>query len=314
MSLLCVDKISEHYRVDLMPEGGDLGVAYAGLASVVLLAVLEVGLTRLHHAARLAGAELAHRRQDEREATRERQSRRDRIEAILQSEDQPEIVFQPIVSLAAGLTVGYEALSRFRLGRPDVLFAEAHQVGLGVELELKALRLAMAVRAELPDQTAYVSVNCSPTTLLAPGFTRLVEDHDLGRLVVELTEQLPIEEYGPFRATIGWLRDRGVQLAVDDAGAGYASLQHIVHLEPDIIKLDMTFTQRICTDPVTRTMVGALISFATAVDAAVVAEGVETSAQLDVLRDLGAGYGQGYLFGRPQPATCWRPVPATARR
>jgi EAL domain-containing protein (putative c-di-GMP-specific phosphodiesterase class I) len=125
---------------------------------------------------------------------------------------------------------------------------------------------------------------------------------DPRRTVVEVTEHAAIENYRSFQDAVDGLRKDGVRLAVDDAGAGYASFRHILQLSPDIIKLDLTLTRDIDHDRARRAMASALIAFAKETDAEIVAEGIETEAELETLIGLGTRYGQGYHLGRPGPA------------
>jgi EAL domain-containing protein (putative c-di-GMP-specific phosphodiesterase class I) len=212
------------------------------------------------------------------------------------------MAFQPIVDLADGSVVGFEALARFTLGpdRPaDVWFAEAEAVGLGREAEAAALRSALAHLDRLPLGT-YLSVNASPLTAASPFLEGLLAD--VGeRVVVEITEHAPVQDYDVFCDALDGLRARGVRIAVDDAGAGFASLTRILRLMPDFIKLDVVLTRGIDTDDTRRQLASALSSFASGVGAAIIAEGIETKAELDALRELGVPYGQGFLLARPAP-------------
>jgi len=213
------------------------------------------------------------------------------------------VVFQPIVS-GDGTIDGVEALSRFLLEphrSPDEWFAEAAEVGLAVALEMLAIREALAQLDDLPD--GYLAVNVSPATLLALDPTDLCTDRsDLpARLVLELTEHIVIEAYGPLRAAIDELRRSGIRIAVDDAGAGYSSLQHILEIRPDFIKLDRSMVAGIARDPIRRALVSAVTDFSSKIGADVIAEGVEDTADLHVLRAVGVRWVQGYLLARPGP-------------
>lgn len=213
-----------------------------------------------------------------------------------------EIVLQPIVDLASSRLVGVEALSRFcgppHQG-PDRWFADAERVGLGPELELCAMAKALALLDVVPDPLL-LSVNVGPVTLSDPRFAELVARSDMHRIVVELTEHLPVENYQSLTAVAARLRDEGIRLAVDDAGAGYASFAHIVNLVPEFIKLDRVLIADIDTDPLRHALAGALVGFAHQSGALVVAEGIETAGELDALRRLGVDYGQGFHLARPQ--------------
>jgi EAL domain-containing protein (putative c-di-GMP-specific phosphodiesterase class I) len=224
--------------------------------------------------------------------------------------DNEEIVsvYQPIFDLNSGKPAGYEALSRFT-GKPErgplQWFAEADEVGLGFDLEIAAASFAMRVAsAHLDEQLArgFLSVNASPATLLTEGFAEtLGEGFPPDRVVVEVTEHARIEDYAEFKQAFSGLRSQGVRLAVDDVGAGYASLRHILSLEPDVIKLDLSLTRDIESDRRKRALAAALISFAAETESTVVAEGIETEPELDALVTLGAQLGQGYHLVRPGP-------------
>lgn len=211
------------------------------------------------------------------------------------------VVLQPIVELSGGRVVAAEALSRFAVEphrSPDVWFAEAAAVGLGVELELAAIRAALARLGALPAH-ARLSVNVSPAALLAPGLAEAIAAVPGTRLALELTEHAPVADYAALEAALTGLRTSGVQLVIDDAGAGYATLKHVLDLRPDVIKLDLTLTRDIDTDPVRRALAGALVAFGREIGAIIVAEGIETRAELESLRTLGVTHGQGYYVARP---------------
>ena len=208
-------------------------------------------------------------------------------------------VFQPIVELRSGGVVGYEALTRFPDGeRPDVLFEYAARIGVGQELEAATLQSAVEAAAELRGN-AYLSVNVSPEFLLSGTPARILRG--VARPVaVELTEHVPIDDYEAIRiaaANFG----RPIRLVVDDAGAGFASLRHVLELRPDTVKLDLGLVRHIDADPARQALVAGMVHFAERGHFALVAEGVETSEERETLVSLGVAYGQGYLFGRPMP-------------
>ena len=228
-------------------------------------------------------------------------ARRGLIETIL-AERRYRVVGQPIVALETRRIVGLEALARFADGAtrpPNLWFAEAHAVGLGIELELALIEAAIAKLPDLPP-AAWLSVNASPRTAMSGGFARLIRAAGRARrLVLEVTEHAEVDDYDALCAALAPLRRIGMRVSIDDAGAGFASLSHIRHLEPDIIKLDLSLTRDIDTDEVRGALAESLARFATRIGAQIVAEGVETPAEAEALRRVGIGYGQGYLFGRP---------------
>lgn len=214
-----------------------------------------------------------------------------------------EPVLQPIIRLGSGEIIGYEALARFPLvpsRPPNVWFQHAAQIGLGEALELLAIERAMESFDKFPAGVS-LSVNASPETLCSPRLMEMVLGAPADRLIVELTEHAEIADYPGFNGAVKGLRECGVRLAVDDAGAGFASLRHILDVRPEIIKLDMTLTRHIHRDAARRALASALADFAVNLDADVIAEGIEVQEELDELLALGIEYGQGYLLGRPAP-------------
>ena len=211
------------------------------------------------------------------------------------------ILFQPIVRTSDGQVVGAEALARFSDGRPaDRWFGDAAAVGLGVELELLAINLALQQAREHLPEDVYVSVNVSPATMTSEHLRAVVEAH--GRpAVIEMTEHIPVEESAELISSLAWARSAGVRIAADDAGNGYAGLCHLLRLAPDIIKLDRALVTGVDTDPAKRALIVAVTGFASEIGAEVVAEGVESEAELLTLAGAGVDGVQGYLLGRPAP-------------
>jgi EAL domain-containing protein (putative c-di-GMP-specific phosphodiesterase class I)/CheY-like chemotaxis protein len=240
-------------------------------------------------------------------AREERARARARIRSVMERWGL-EIAFQPIVELDSRTVVGHEALSRFAPSPkrgPAEWFAEAHQVGLGVELELFAIRMACE-RSRLLPQDSFMAVNVSPITALRPDLLELLDCAHVDHVVLEVTEHAPVEDYPRFRVAVGRMRQHGARLAIDDAGAGFASLRHILELNAELIKLDGSLTHSLESDPRRRSLAAALIEFGRESGAAVLAEHIESELQLCELRRLGVTYGQGYHLGRPQAV----PAPA----
>ena len=213
-----------------------------------------------------------------------------------------KIHYQPIWSLQSRSIAGSEALARFALEpqrTPDLWFAEAAAVGRVVELDSAVARLALD--AETPDEV-FLAINLSPETILADRLGSILQDRIASRVVVEVTEHSPVGDYPALAERLAEWRDRGVRVAVDDAGSGYASLRHILQLRPDIIKLDISLTRDIDKDAGRRALAAGFVAFAEASGATVVSEGIETRAELDTVIDMGISLGQGYLLGRPAPA------------
>ena len=224
---------------------------------------------------------------------------RQRIEAVLATSAY-RVVYQPVVRLADSCAVGFEALARFErdVESPDWWFGAAAAVGLGTKLELALASCALDGLPRLHGGS-YVAINVSPATLLAPEFRDLVLMHSPQRVVVEITEHSRVDDYRSLGDICAELRAHGVRIAVDDAGAGFSSLRHVLQLQPDLIKLDATITAEIQRKRIHRTLVTAMQTFAHGTASALVAEGVETAETADVLGELGVAYGQGYLWGRP---------------
>jgi EAL domain-containing protein (putative c-di-GMP-specific phosphodiesterase class I) len=225
---------------------------------------------------------------------------RGRIDSFLKGRGLSH-VFQPVFDLTSGQCFGVEALARFSgqpSRTPDVWFAEAHAAGVGVELEVVSVRRALASMPRLPAGIA-LCVNAGPAAMGSDEVCQLVTTCDSRRVVMELTEQVRVDDYPLLSHTLEQLRSLGVRLAIDDTGAGFASLAHILKLAPDLIKLDRELTSGIDHDPVRSALGAALVSFASSTGAEIIAEGIETAGELNALRKLGVRYGQGFLLCRP---------------
>lgn len=212
----------------------------------------------------------------------------------------PRIVVQPIRRIGGGIA-GFEALSRFPaewgIG-PDTAFAEAHDAGLGVELEVAAVRRAIAVADRVE---GCLAVNVSAQALGSPELESLVRDPHSSphRLMLEMSEHSAVDDYDALLRVVGRMRAAGISFAIDDVGAGYSSLQHLVRMAPDVIKLDRSIVTGLAGDRTRTTLVGSLAAFARGCGAHLIAEGVETQGDLVALDELGVPYGQGWHLGRP---------------
>jgi EAL domain-containing protein (putative c-di-GMP-specific phosphodiesterase class I) len=236
-----------------------------------------------------------------------------RIRAVI---DQGRIraVFQPVYRLSDGAITGVESLARFpdcEIRPPSDWFAEAAEVGLGTELELAAAKAALECLPYLPEDIS-LGINLSPATLLSEELEPMIAAVPAGRIVIEVTEHAAVSDYAGLTRALAPLRQR-VRLAIDDVGAGYAGLRHILDLQPDLIKLDMSLVRDIDKDPARRSLALALVAFTSGTDAQIVAEGVETAAELAVLRELGVPKAQGYYLCRPMPLMAARQFLAGAR-
>jgi EAL domain-containing protein (putative c-di-GMP-specific phosphodiesterase class I)/CheY-like chemotaxis protein len=208
-------------------------------------------------------------------------------------------VFQPIVSLRTGNVVGHEALTRFiDETPPDLRFARAAAVGIGFDFELAAIEAAIEAAPSLP-VGGFLSLNVSPGLVVAAGRRlRRILSHSERQLVLEVTEHTPIADYAAFGRAMRRLGD--VELSIDDAGAGYASLRHILELGPAWVKLDITLVRGIDGDPLRQSLVAGLAHFATRSGERLIAEGVERQEEADTLLGIGVEFAQGYLFGKPE--------------
>jgi EAL domain-containing protein (putative c-di-GMP-specific phosphodiesterase class I) len=217
------------------------------------------------------------------------------------TDDGMSIVYQPFATLADRRIVGAEALARFAATPyrpPNEWFAEAESVGRLAVLELSAIARAVTRLDELPPE-AFLSLNISAATAITPECGALLAALPADRIVLEITEHSQVADYDELAAALQPFVDRGGRLAVDDAGAGFAGLQHILRLRPHIIKLDIALTSGIDRDPARRALASSLMQFAGELDATLIAEGIETAEELSVLRDLGVTWGQGYHLARP---------------
>ncbi len=235
--------------------------------------------------------------------------RRDRIVEAIAGRGR-HLALQPIVDIRQGVAIAVEALSRFDSPpAPDGWFADAVSVKLGTDLELACAQSALDAfkRSDLPN---LISVNLSPEALLSPRCAPLLEQVDRSRLIIEITEHAPVEDYAGLTKALAPHREAGALVAIDDAGAGYASFRHILRLTPAFIKVDIALIRDIDIDPVRQALITALSTVADTAGARLIAEGIETQAELDTLLQLGVTLAQGYLLCRP---TTHR-LPSTYRR
>ncbi len=209
-------------------------------------------------------------------------------------------VFQPLVDIEGQLVVGYEALTRFDDGAPpDERFEEAAGVGLRDKLELSTMRAALQAAVVLPDD-AWLNLNVSPDVVISSReLPRLLASANRD-IVLEVTEHVAITDYPRFRAAVARLGPR-IRIAVDDAGAGFSSLRHILELQPAFVKIDRSLVKNIDADEARQALVAGFRHFAGTTGCMLIAEGVETEAELATLRRLDIKFAQGYLLGRPAP-------------
>ena len=207
-------------------------------------------------------------------------------------------VFQPIVRLSDAGILGFEALTRFSdHADPQFRFAEAAALGRGIDLEMATLSAALSAAPALPPGS-WVSVNVSPALVLEGRQLRKLLRTCTIQIVLELTEHDPVKDYAELSAALDQLRP-AARLSVDDAGSGFASLRHVLTLEPDFVKLDQSWVSGIHSDPARQALVAGLGHFAVRTGSLLIAEGIETDPERGMLTELEVDLGQGYLFGRP---------------
>lgn len=211
-------------------------------------------------------------------------------------------VMQPIVDLAEQRTLGYEAFSRGPVGnyhQPAYLLKVANDVGMLWQLERVCRERALEVMKDVPGDML-LFVNIDPDSVFDPELDRLFTDRTLAeRVVLEVTERAGVRDYGLFRRAVDRIRGLGLRVAIDDVGSTYSGLRLISEVEPDLVKLDAEFMQGAPNDMVARELMAAVLEFSRRTQIPAVVEGVETKGQLALVRELGARYAQGYLFGRP---------------
>lgn len=282
-----------------------MSLVYAALVSSALLLLAVIWLSG---ALLLTRRQLRHERRPLHGPAANHEAARQRVEHVLHRREL-DFALQPVIDLDTGRLVGTEALARFRDGRsPDVWLNEAAETGQGLALDKLAFTTAVRLLGRLPAR-CYLSVNATPD-LIADGHLAewLAGQHaPLERLVIEVTEHAKISSYAELHLRLAQLRERGVRIAVDDTGAGYASFNHVLQLRPDIIKIDRSLIVNVTDDAARRSLVTALVLLALDLQATVVAEGVETASELTTLASLGVDCAQGYLLARPSTDhTRWR--------
>ena len=234
------------------------------------------------------------------EAKRALEEKQACIERII-AQTEFTFAYQPIYDFRAQRPIGFEALCRFAsqpYRSPDKWFNEAFDSDRGIRLELAVLEKVLDSYQAFPEDI-FLSINASPATILSGELIALLGKAPMHRVVLELTEHAPVTDYPALCDALAHLRKAGCRLAIDDAGAGFASLQHIIQLKPDVIKLDIGLTRAVDVDPARRALAAALIFFARETDCVIVAEGIETVSELETLKILGVPRGQGYFLGRP---------------
>ena len=226
------------------------------------------------------------------------------LREVLADPARPRLVFQPIVDLRHGVVAGYEALARFD-GEvsfpPDRWFAAADALGLGAELEARVVAAALAARSTLPDG-CFLSVNVRPHLLTEAVLADLLlSSGDLSRIVLELTEHVPVEDGGRLVALLEQLRTAGAAIALDDAGSGYSGLQQLALIRPQFVKLDRALVDHADRDEAKLALAELLGAYAGRLDAWLLVEGIERPEELEAFVRLGVPLAQGFLLARPGP-------------
>ena len=248
------------------------------------------------------------------EALQERRALRTAVDVVLSGAGRHPVL-QPIIDLTTGRVFAAEGLTRFTAASPAQpgasavrspaqWFDDASRLELREDLDLATAEAVLDLLHTVPEDVA-VTINLAPATLVSERVVDLLAGRELHRIVVEITEHARVDDYGALAAALRPYRDRGLRLAVDDAGAGYASLCHVLSVDPDLVKIDMALTRGADTDIARRTLLSALAAFADGVGCRLIAEGVETDAELATIADCGISLVQGYLLAPPSAEPEW---------
>jgi EAL domain-containing protein (putative c-di-GMP-specific phosphodiesterase class I) len=238
-------------------------------------------------------------------------ARRERLQDLLLRE-RVVTAYQPIQRLADRSVLGYEALTRGARGtgldNAELLFGAAAENGYVVELDRLCRRKALLNSGRIPS-SARLFVNTLPATIRDPQFRgRALIDFlgraqvAPGRIVIEITEKLVIENYSLFREAMSYYTDLGMCFAVDDVGTGYSGLEAIARLKPHFLKVDMSLVRDVHVSTVNREMVKAILSLGHGIGATVIAEGIQSDDEVRALQAMGVAYGQGFHLARPDAA------------
>ena len=288
-----------------MIRAGAIGYIVKNAPSAEIIDAIRLAASGLGHLSAGVAADVVREfaGQLEREArvAEEQESLRDLIDRALEP-GAITPVYQPIVDLRTSRIIGVEALARFMIEPsrpPDAWFHDAATDGRSAELEIAAIRAALAAFDDPALGSIYLSVNLSPQTIIESPALDAFFALPPEQIVLEVTEHAPVADYDALAAALASFRAAGGRLAVDDAGAGFASLRHILRLEPDVIKIDLSLTRDVDTDRRKRALTAAFVTFATELGISIVAEGIETASELSALRGLGVANGQGYFLRKP---------------
>ena len=289
--------VGSHMDVPIRLSDGSVHGSFCCLSRHADRSLTGRDLATLRAFARLAAVQI----ESDLKTTRQRTAVVDRVTDAV-ANGQPAILLQPIFRLSDGLPAGAEALARFPdagTRPPSAWFNEAADHGMGEALELAAVRAALAALPFVPTP-AYLAINVSPVTAASPILRGLLEAVPAGRVVLEITEHAAIEDYASLRTALRPLAGH-VRIAIDDVGADYAGLRHILDLQPQLLKLDMGLVRDVDRDPARRALIEAMVRFAGHVGASIVAEGVEREGEAATLAALGVDHAQGWLYSRALP-------------
>ena len=297
MPITAAVPIGSHISVPIRDESGTAVGMFCCLSARpdAQLSDRDLGFVRI--LADVIGRQVADKVHEE----RQRGGRTELVKTAL-SERAFSCVYQPIWDLKTSRPVGLEALVRFLpkpYRPPNEWFADAEAAGISVDLEVEVIRRAINALDVMPPEL-YLSLNASPALVLSGRLAELLASAQPERILLEITEHAIVDNYDALADALAPLRTSGIRVAIDDAGAGYSTLQHILQLTPDRIKLDMSLTRSVDTNPARRALVSAMILFARETNAVLIAEGIETRAEFETLVALGVGKGQGYYLGRPE--------------
>lgn len=234
--------------------------------------------------------------------------RQEALRTIITDEDVRTLV-QPVFDFSDMSVIGYEALTRgpvdSEFERPDKLFRIAYDTDLVMRLERLCRKKALEAAKAMPDGRL-LFLNIEPDAVADPELreimtTTLLTQADItpDRIVLEITERSAITDFVMFRSTLEYLRALGFKVAVDDAGAGYGSLQCLAEVHPEWLKVDLSLVRDCDTDEVRASLIRSLVDFAGRIGVKLIAEGVETLGEFQTLREMGVEYGQGFLFSHP---------------
>ena len=288
--------VGAHISVPIRTRGGEIAFLFCCMDTEAnpSLNARDLGVARLF--AEIAGAQIDLGEEDQRQVIETRR----RMERLV-ARKEFSIVYQPLWNIRVGTVFGFECLARFPADperSAESWFEEADSVGLLADLEIALIIAALSSANSLPE-TVSLSINVSAATVLDSRFIEALRPFNVARLIIELTEHAQIDDYEAVAAALRPLREMGARIAVDDAGSGFASLQHLIGVNADLIKLDRSLIQGIDRMPASRAMIAALRHFAADTNSTVLAEGIETQAEFDALAALGVEFGQGYFLGKP---------------